>query len=339
MSSSCVEGLRRERGVQRGEALRVGERARASRPARHHLAPGRGDRRGDVGGERRLVADEAAEQQDHRELLGLGQPGVAQRGAGPSSSQATWFGVTGGPLIGIRSDPRVAAQRVVVGPRPAREAVAPVRARRRRGRGGPERGVDHQREQLVLRRDVAVERHRRRRRARAATRLIETAREALGAATSTPAATIRSSVSPGFGPARGALAQAPGRLDARGQPARRSRARLGSVDRHRPTAYNVRSICVRHTQIDDDEVRDDRQSGDRGRAPSRSPTATCACSTASTCGSSAAACSRCSAPTARARRRPCGSSPRCIAPRRGPGARRRLRRRRRPPARCAARSA
>ena len=87
---------------------------------------------------------------------------VARRHRRPRSNHSTWFGISGGPLIGTRTSQRcrrstarwAEAQRVS----PARHVSSGSGAARSSGEGR----VDHVREQLVLRRDVAIEGHRRR---------------------------------------------------------------------------------------------------------------------------------------------------------------------------------
>ena len=127
--------------------------------------------------------------------------------ASASSNQATALGASGGPAIGARAAHgwrRMAATVL--------QAQAPAaRASRSAGGAGGDRAegrVDHQREQLVLGLDVAVERHGGRRRARRATRLIETAARPSASAIAIAAATIRSRLSPGLGPLAGAAAPA-----------------------------------------------------------------------------------------------------------------------------------
>ncbi len=179
---------------------RSGSVSGADLPApRRHDRPGGG---GEVGGQRRLVADVAADQQDHRELLALGQAGAAER------AQAV---LQPGDLVGHHGraadrhlqDPGVPPQRVVVGPRPAGHAGAPALALRRAApaaRRRPRRSSARAARPWPRRSGRATSRTSR---APSATRLIETAAIPSDAATLTAALTIRSRSRPGFGPLRG----------------------------------------------------------------------------------------------------------------------------------------
>ena len=124
--------------------------------------------------QRRLVADVAADQQDHRQLLALGQAGVAER------AQAV---LQPGDLVGHHGraadrhvqDPGVPPQRVVVGPRPAghaRRASPRPPARARAARRRPRRPSARAARPWPPRSGRATSRTSR---ARVATRLIETA--------------------------------------------------------------------------------------------------------------------------------------------------------------------
>ena len=144
-----------EAGVEGGEAHRVGQPGDLAAPRGHDLPLGRPP----IGGERGLGADVAADQQDHRELLGLAQAGVAER-AQAVLEPGDLVRRDRRPADRDPQDPRVPPQRVVIRPGPARQPGSPALARRGRGRRRVERRVNHQREQLLLGRDVAVERHR-----------------------------------------------------------------------------------------------------------------------------------------------------------------------------------
>ena len=226
----------------------------------------------------------------------------------------------------------MAAQRVVVASTPS--ARGPARqsspGRRRGGRRG-ERGVDHQREQLVLGRDVAVERHGGRRRARAATRLIDTAARPSAAATSTAAATIRSRLSAGFGPCAGRSRRPQAASMLAGRPVPVSARPSGSLTRHTLTVYNVRSMRM-HIRSRARRGGDDRRSGDRGHRPGEVLRRRARCSTGSTCGSTRGSVFALLGPNGAGKTTTVRILATLIRARRRPGPRRRLRRRRRPPA-------
>ena len=108
----AVEHARVEHRLQRREALAVDDAPQRVDVAAHRLVRARRrveEVRLDVGHEHHVLADVAAEQQDDRGLLGLRQAGARVARPAPSSSQATWFGVTGGPADRDVRDPRVCA--------------------------------------------------------------------------------------------------------------------------------------------------------------------------------------------------------------------------------------
>ena len=301
-SSSRATTSEASDGVERREALRVGQPGDLAAPCGHDLLLAGSE----IGGERGLVADVAADQQDHGELLRLAQAGVAER-AQAVLQPGDLVGRDRRPADRHAQHPRVPPQRVVVSPGPARQPGPPALARRRCGRRRVERGVDHQREQLVLGRYVAVERHRGGaelgRDAAHGQRLEPFGRGHVDGGSDDPL-----EVEAGLRPLRRAPPQAPHLLDARRQSGL-------ALLRHRGcslSAYQLR--CIAYTERRRSRPRDVGSTGDRSDRPREVLWRGAGAGRGRPVGRARQRVLAARARTARARRRSCGSCPPCCAP-------------------------